>query len=224
PGSASGYGPQAYGYVVGEIYRRATGRSIGAAIRETFQFADGADFMFAVPESAFPRIADMTKPPRAPDLGELNAYRQIAFMKPWSASGRAGDPRWRMAEIPSVNGHANAKGVAAIMAAVACGETPFGSARLSPEGLEAASRQRIVGDDLVLPFRISWGAGFIRNEGLGIYGPNPDAVGHSGWGGSCGFADPATGVSFGYALNKMSERLIDDPRAQRLVDALYRCL
>ncbi|MFN3500101.1 MAG: ATP-binding cassette domain-containing protein, partial [Pannonibacter indicus] len=66
---------------------------------------------------------------------------------------------------------------------------------LSPSTLDQATRERIHGPDKVLPFVISWAAGFTRNAGLNIFGPNPQAVGHCGWGGSMAFADPAAKVS-----------------------------
>jgi CubicO group peptidase (beta-lactamase class C family) len=87
-----------------------------------------------------------------------------------------------------------------------------------------ASRERIAGNDLVLPYRMSWGAGFMRNAGLGIYGPGARAFGHSGWGGSCAFADPDAGVSAAYVMNRQSSLLLGDPRSRRLIEAAYACL
>lgn len=57
-----------------------------------------------------------------------------------------------------------------------------------------------------------------------FYGPTPDAFGHSGWGGSCAFADPARGVSGAYVMNKQGSALIGDPRAVRLIEAAYASL
>ena len=51
-----------------------------------------------------------------------------------------------------------------------------------------------------------------------------EAVGHCGWGGSCAFADPATGISAAYVMTRQSPHLIGDPRAQRLIAALYAAL
>ena len=76
----------------------------------------------------------------------------------------------------------------------------------------------------MLPYDIAWGAGFIRNEGLGIYGPGRESFGHSGWGGSCAFADPETGVSGAYVMNRQSAELIDDARARRLIEAAYEAI
>ena len=86
------------------------------------------------------------------------------------------------------------------------------------------TRERISGPDRVLPFDMSWAAGFMRNQGLGIFGPNPDAVGHCGWGGSCALADPETGVTAAYVMTRQSPHLIGDPRATALINALYAAL
>jgi len=95
---------------------------------------------------------------------------------------------------------------------------------LSSATAREAGRQRILGADLVLPYTISWGAGFMRNDGLGIYGPEPEAFGHSGWGGSCAFADPRRGMSGAYVMNRQSAALIGDARSRRLIEAAYASL
>ncbi len=60
---------------------------------------------------------------------------------------------------------------------------------------------------------MSWGAGFMRNAALDIYGPDADAFGHSGWGGSCAFADPSRRVSGAYVMTRQSADLLGDPRS-----------
>ncbi|MGI9168583.1 MAG: serine hydrolase, partial [Caulobacteraceae bacterium] len=76
----------------------------------------------------------------------------------------------------------------------------------------------------VLPYDLNWGAGLLRNQGLGIYGPGAESFGHSGWGGSCALADPERGVSAAYVMNRQSARLIGDPRAGRVIEAAYAAL
>ena len=115
--------------------------------------------------------------------------------------------------------------VLALLMAALASDGDLGVSRVLPAGVAAeAARQRIAGDDLVLPYRMSWGAGFIRNEGLGIYGPGRETVGHSGWGGSCAFADPERGISGAYVMNRQSAELIADARARRLIEAAYASL
>lgn len=57
-----------------------------------------------------------------------------------------------------------------------------------------------------------------------FYGPNPETVGHSGWGGSCVFADPKTGLTAAYVMTKQDKYLMGDPRSRRLIEALYNSL
>jgi len=101
----------------------------------------------------------------------------------------------------------------------------IGSNRVLEPGTAAlASAERIAGQDLVLPFEVSWGAGFLRNPPNLFYGPEPLTVAHSGWGGSCAFADPVRGISGAYVMNKQSTALIGDIRPRRLIDAVYAAL
>ena len=96
---------------------------------------------------------------------------------------------------------------------------------LATTGMAArAMAERIRGRDLVLPYEISWGAGLMRNVPNMFYGPGPETAGHSGWGGSCRFADPETRVSGGFVTNRQSHWLIGDPRAVELIRAAYAAL
>ena len=220
-GSASGYHPVTFGYLAGEIFRRVDGRTMGTALREDVTTPFGLDIWIGLPDSEFARCADMRRPPAMPNLGEITEPKRLAFLSPWSSPGGVSAAEYRRAEIPSANGHATAPALARLMAAMACGGELDGRRLLSPRMPADAARQRIVGEDLVLPYTISWGAGFMRNEGLGLYGPGQQAFGHSGWGGSCAFADPERRVSGAYVMNRQSAELIGDPRSRRLIEAAY---
>jgi CubicO group peptidase (beta-lactamase class C family) len=63
----------------------------------------------------------------------------------------------------------------------------------------------------------------MRNN-LGLYGPNPDTLCHSGWGGSMALADPERRLSMAYVMNRQSNSLQGDPRARALIDSVYQCL
>ncbi len=224
PGSASGYHPVTFGYLAGEIFRRVDGRTLGTALAQDIAGPLDLDLWIGLPESEDHRVADVRRPPAMPDLGPITELKRLAFFTRWASPGGRGEAAWRRAEIPSANGHATAPALALMMAALAS-DGDLGVSRLLPAGVAAeAARQRIAGDDLVLPYRMSWGAGFIRNEGLGIYGPGRETFGHSGWGGSCAFADPERGLSGAYVMNRQSAELIADARARRLIEAAYASL
>ena len=224
PGSASGYHPVTFGYLAGEIFRRVDGRTLGEALREDVAGPLGLDLWIGLPDSEHGRVADVRRPPAMPDLGPMTEPKRLAFFTKWASPGGVDQATWRRAEIPSANGHATAPALALLMAALA-GDGDLGVTRALPSGVAAeAARRRIAGADLVLPYEMSWGAGFIRNEGLWIYGPGRETFGHSGWGGSCAFADPDRGVSGAYVMNRQSADLIADPRSRRLIDAAYAAL
>ena len=224
PGTASGYHPITIGYLAGELFRLADGRSMGRALREDFAEPFGLDLWIGLPEAEHGRVAQMRKPAAAPDLGTLDAIKTAAFLDRGSAPGGRGSTEWRMVEMPSANLHGTALDLARIMGVLANGGMLDGRSVLSPGVLAEAVRERIHGPDRVVPFEMSWAAGLMRNEGLHVFGPNPAAVGHSGWGGSCAFADPDARVSAAYVMTRQSPHLIGDPRALRLIDALYSAL
>ncbi|MDI6624195.1 MAG: serine hydrolase domain-containing protein [Brevundimonas sp.] len=220
PGTASGYHPITIGYLAGELFRLVDGRSMGTALREEFP---GLDLWIGLPQAEHHRVAQMRKPTAAPDLGTIDAVKRAAFLEKGSAPGGRGSTEWRMMEIPSANLHGTARDVARLMTVVATGEFE-GRMVLSANTLAQMRRERIAGVDRVVPFDMSWAAGVMRNERLGVFGPNPEAVGHSGWGGSCAWADPDVKLSAAYVMTRQSPHLIGDPRAVRLQQALYASL
>ena len=224
PGQGSGYHPIAGGYLLGEVFRRVDGRSLGTALREDIAAKFGLDLMIGTPDAYAPRIATMQKPPAAPDLGPIDAIKQAAFLDRGSAPAGKGSADWRRMEIPSANTHSTALSLAQFMGIVANGGALKGQKLLSLGTLGQLTRERVYGQDRVLPFKLSWAAGLLRNTGIKIYGPNERALGHSGWGGSCTMADPEKRLSVGYVMNKQSAYLIGDPRPVGLINALYACL
>jgi CubicO group peptidase (beta-lactamase class C family) len=224
PGGASGYHPITFGYLAGEIFRRVDGRTVGTALREDLAGPFDLDLWIGLPDAEHGRVADLQRPSGLPDFGEINAATKAAFLTPWSSPGGRGQAEWRRIEIPSANGHATAPALARLMGALANDGWLDGETILSPALIAEASRERIRGQDLVLPFVMSWGAGFMRNSAVKVWGPGEATFGHSGWGGSCAFADPQTRLAGAYVMNKQSTDLIGDARARRLIEAAYAAL
>jgi len=222
PGTASGYHPMTWGYIAGEIAQRASERTLGAILREDICLPLGIDFQIGTPERDHARASEMKKPTRGGDFGEITPARKAAFFTKWAAPTR-GSTQWRLAEIPAANGHGTALAVARLFEAYATGGSINGSRLLSQQGFDAMTRRIWKGEDLVLPFEVDWRIGVLGNSNR-FYGPNPEALGHSGNGGSVGFGDPVAGVSAGYVMNKQSHHIMGDPRSLRLIGALYACL
>lgn len=215
PGSANGYHPQTVGFIAGEVLSRVRGESVGALLRKT-----GLDVFCGMAPDEMERAARMTKPPRAPDLGEMTELKRLAFVAKSAAPGRVDPADWMAAEIPASNMHANARALARFLYGFVDQD---GAGALAPQTRASAFRERIRGDDLVLPFNLSWAAGLMVNVNR-HFGPNPGALGHAGFGGSCVVIDPQTRMTTAYVMNKMSPALVGDPRAVKLLDALYTCL
>jgi len=225
PGTKSGYHPLTFGFLAGEIARRADAknRSLGTILREEFCLPHSIDFFIGTPESEHARAADLHKPTAMADFGEINTATKAAFFMPWSSPGRRGTEAWRTTEFAGANGHGTAKSVARLMQLALDGH--IGKTRyLSGATLDALSKERISGSDLVLPFDLTFAAGLMHSAPNYFYGPNAATLGHSGWGGSCTFADRKTGITCAYVMSKQSQALLGDERPLRLIDALYRCL
>jgi CubicO group peptidase (beta-lactamase class C family) len=224
PGTASGYHPVTFGFLAGEIFRRVDGRSLVQAMREDLAGPLGLDLWLGLPDSEKPRKADIQKPRALPKFGAANEAVRAAFTAPWSLPGGPRPKHLLRSEVLSANTYATARDLARLASVLACDGVLDGQAVLSPGMAERMCAPRTWGRDLVLPFDLSWGAGILRNDPVGVYGPGHQTVGHSGWGGACLFADPETGVSGAYVMNKQSAELIGDPRAVRLIEAAYQGL
>ena len=225
PGSASGYHPVTFGYLAGEIARLTDKnmRSLGSILREDLCAPNNIDVWIGLPETEHHRCSYMQKPRAMADLGEMNAATKAAFMTKSAAPGGRPISEWRKAEFAGSNCQATAKGLAELMQMAVDG-TIGGAKYLSEDILGFLRESRISGPNLVLPFNIDFAAGIMRNAPNYFYGPNAETVGHSGWGGSCVFADPITGLHGAYVMSRQENTLLGDMRPRRLIDALYDCL
>lgn len=221
PGTANGYHAMTIGYILGELVRRATGRTLGTVLREDIAAPAGIDFHIGLPDSEHARCAQMKKPTAFAALPDT-LEAKVAFLKPWSAPNRGG-AEWRRAEIPAANGHGTALATARLFDAFANRGRIDGMAAVSERVWSALTQPRIEGQDRVLPFVMTWAAG-VEIDRRCEYGPQPSAFAHSGMGGAAVWADPVTGVACAYVMNKQSNVLRADPRAQRLIAALAACL
>ena len=165
------------------------------------------------------RTADLLPAPGAGPIGvstEDNlATRALGLAAPRLA-GTVNSREWRAAELPAANGHGNGRSLAAIYSALALG----GGDLLSRDAVEdCGATEHAARDDMVLGFLVRRSLGFILSTADGRYewGPNPRTFGHSGAGGSLGFADPDAEIGFGYVMNQMSAGLGADPRWKPMI-------
>jgi CubicO group peptidase (beta-lactamase class C family) len=243
PGTQHGYHAVTFGWLVGEIVRRVSGRSLGTFFREEIAEPLGIDFWIGLPESEHHRVVpiipmglpsniDLGMPPdEMPGMIELLQMLMgpdSLIARALSAPGGAfcdmaqwNDPKLWQAELGAANGITNAPSLAKLYAATV-GEVD-GVRTLTDDTIARAVEPRTSGADAVLVFEIPFGLGFMRDAPFAKFG-SPTAFGHYGAGGSVGFADPAAGIGFAYVMNKMDLGIAGDPRTSDLIDAVYAAL
>jgi CubicO group peptidase (beta-lactamase class C family) len=236
PGTAHGYHGLTFGWLVGEVVRRASGRTIGTYLAEEIAAPLGLDLWIGLPKSEHHRVSRVIAVP--PDLDamariDLDALPEpmrdvmAAYADPTSLTVRSlltlitppldhNDPDEQSAEMPSTNGICTARALARFYAAL-IGEVD-GQRILTADTVAAATAERAAGVDRILrvPVRIGTGFGLPTPDAFWY---TPTAFGFPGYGGSLGFADPATGLAFGYVMNHVQEG-VPDRRATNLLEAV----
>ncbi len=223
PGTQSGYHAITIGFLATALFRRVEGRTVKQFVHEEF---DDLDIHIGLPTARLQNAATMLAPPELSSTsmgGEPTAAQLAAMANPMIDPLLPNSAAWRAAEIPSANGFATARGLAKLYGALAGPSDLNGRSLVSRPTIAAATNEQVRGIDAVLGVPASWGCGFLRN-GDGVYGPNDGAFGHSGWGGSFAFADPACNLGLAYTMNRMGTDLMGDPRNVALVDAVYASL
>jgi CubicO group peptidase (beta-lactamase class C family) len=224
PGTAHGYHAVTFGWLVGEVIRRVSGKSVGEYFRE---LAGDLDIHIGFGPELDARCAELRTGPR-PNTPEPTLFERI-MMAPESMTARAfanppsllmpgtvASRAYRAAEIPATNGHATARAIAALYGTI--------DRVLSREAIQRCGTERRFGRDLVLDVTTRFSLGFMLSQPGDMFGPNDSAFGHPGMGGSVGFFDPVARVGFGYTMNRMGTSTILDPRPEALIDALYQSL
>ena len=237
PGTDHGYHAQTYSWLTGELVRRVTGRSIGAWIADEIAGPVGADVWVGLPAGEAGRVGRVAQLEAVTsDTGVLRTRpkRSVseAYANPDSLTRRAfgaitpmpdeNDPAYRAAVLPASNGIATADGLARVYASL-IGELDGGARLFTPETTELARTERSSGPDRVLVISTRFGLGYMLH---GSASPllSETSFGHPGRGGALGFADPESGIAFGYVTNGFRKSVTADPRAQALVRAVRASL
>ena len=232
PGSQHGYHMISYGWLVGEVFRRAVGVSVGAFLKQEIAGPLGLDMCFGVSESDFVRLADLLAASQLPEPGRVSLFNHVmgnpgsitakALMNPMSVMNGANTAEWRRAEIPSANLHSTAAALAKLFGVLAGRE-----GLLKDDTIRRCYQEESRGQDPVLLTETRFGPGFMLQQPGSIeaeFGPGPNAFGHPGAGGALAFADPDQALGFAYSMNQMGPYVLIDPRPRSLIDTLYQCL
>jgi CubicO group peptidase (beta-lactamase class C family) len=207
PGTASGYHVLTHGYLVGEVVRRVTGRTLGTVFREEIAEPLGTDFHIGLPAGADGRVADMIPPAtQTPPIANPTPLQSNAATNPALEVATTGTRAWRGAEIPAANGTSNARAVATTLAVLACGGEAAGRRLLTEPGCLRSLEVQVEGRDLILDLPLRFGLGFAISNAMM---PNPNTLYWGGLGGSLVIVDLDARTTFAYTPNRMSDTLTD---------------
>ena len=225
PGTAPGYHALTQGYLVGEVVRRITGKTLGTVFREEIAQPLGADFHIGMPASEDARVADLIPPPPGGAIGDGEQSELTANMSnnPGVDVLATRTRAWRGAEIPAAGGHGNARSIAQIHVLLANGGVAQGKRLLSEAGCRKALELQVEGHDLVLDVPARFGMGF-GLTGTHMPLPNPNTIYWGGYGGSLAIIDMDARTTFGYAMNRMESTTTGDMRALGLAMAMWQGL
>ncbi len=237
PGTRNGYHMVNFGWTVGELVRRVSGKSLGQFFADEVAGPTGARFWIGLPDGAAPHIAPIIAHVPGPDdefneftqklIGEPDSIQALSFLN--SGGWSPNDPAAHKAEIGGAGGISNARGQVAMYTPLAVNDGSL----VSKDRVAHMSRVSVATSrdaTLLVPTRFA--SGFMKsmdNRALpmgdqmtAILGES--AFGHVGAGGSIGFADPECGLAFSYTMNRMGAGLLVNERGQSVIDAAYRAL
>ena len=219
PGTASGYHMLNYGHLIGEVIRRITGLRLGEFLAAQVAGPLGADFHIGLPDSEFPRVANVVVPPPIPTMPAFDPTQldpdSVAF-KTWTNPPdvrleRSWTEGWRRADIGAGNGHGNARALARLQSAVACGGEVAGKRLLAPPTIDRIFDVQSHGIDLVIGAPNTWGVGYnLAPEGRVCFG--------AGTGGSLVAMDVDRRITFAYVMNKIGGGTIAAALGERVAE------
>jgi CubicO group peptidase (beta-lactamase class C family) len=236
PGSAHGYHPRTYGFLVDELVRRiSSGMTVAEYFRKTFGQPLDLDLWIGIPSDLVNDVAPIQTPrqkressfedPFYQALADQTSLTRLAFSTPSGpiAPSTFNAPEIRMHPLPSLGGIGTAESLARFYYRVFC-EPEF----LSSELLSVLGKTIVSGHDRVLQIPTAFGLGFMKDpisrghkKLRRIFGSSEAAFGQPGAGGSHAFVDPDRKLAFAYVMNQMEPGLLPNPKSLRLVDQLY---
>jgi CubicO group peptidase (beta-lactamase class C family) len=215
PTQRSAYHAITYGWLVAGLARRITGKGMAELARTEVAEPLSVDGLnIGIPPAGRGGIAE--------PVGEALRRTAVAarlFSPVWSRIGatrtaidallvpgfhtlfEGREPKIWTTEMPAVNGALSAHGLAHLYGALANDGEENGVRLLSAERVRELGRVQVRTADAVLGFRMRWRLGYHQAFGRG--GGAAKSFGHYGYGGSGGWADPATGTSLGFVSNKI---------------------
>lgn len=241
PGVTAGYHMVNFGWTVGELVRRASGKPLGQFFREEVAEPLGADFWIGIPaDFGHPVAPIQVYQPTGQEtpipftvklLTEPQSLQALSFLN--TGGWGPNDADGHRAQIGGAGGISNARGQVAMYTPLANGGSHDGVTLVSADQLATMERCSVAtGVDATLLSRTRFASGFMKSMDNRAYpgGEQTSAIigerafGHVGAGGSIGFADPDCNLAFSYTMNQMGPGIMLNARGQSLIDRAYEAL
>jgi len=238
PGTAHGYHARTFGFLLDELTRRVTGKTLSDYWQENFARPLELDFWIGLPEKENSRMATIyaAKTGKQPepaqfyrDLGTPGTLARKTFTSPYGLNviSKMNDPHIRAQPIVSFGGIGSASAFAKFYSMLAKGGELNEQIFFLPETIERMTKTLSDGVDHVFQIPTAFSAGFMkdsRHAERRMFGPSVTSFGHPGAGGSHAFADPENKIAFAYVMNQMEQSVLPNEKSLRLVDAIYDLL
>jgi CubicO group peptidase (beta-lactamase class C family) len=238
PGTRHGYHARTFGFLLDELMRRITGKTLSDYWQENFARPLELDFWIGLPEEQNSRVATIYaaksgKPPEPAqfyrDLVTPGTLARKTFTSPYGLNviSKMNDPQIRAQPIVSFGGIGSASALAKFYSMLANGGELNGQRFFSSKTIERMTTTLSDGVDCVFQIPTAFSAGFMkdsRDATRRIFGPSSRSFGHPGAGGADAFADPENKIAFAYVMNQMEQSVLPNEKSLRLVDAVYDLL
>jgi CubicO group peptidase (beta-lactamase class C family) len=246
PGTGHGYHARTFGFLLDELMRRITGKTLSDYWQENFARPLELDFWIGLPEKENARVATIyaAKNPKAFGAEPKNRqsgsafYRDLVtpgtlarktFTSPYGLNviSKMNDQHIRAQPIVSFGGIGSASALAKFYSMLAHGGELNGQTFFSPKTIERMTTTLSDGVDRVFQIPTAFSAGFMkdsRGAARTLFGPSPTSFGHPGAGGAHAFADPENRIAFAYVMNQMEQSVLPNEKSLRLADAIYDLL
>jgi CubicO group peptidase (beta-lactamase class C family) len=222
PGTKICYHAKSIGFLVGELIKRISGKSVGEFLKEELVNPLNVSCTIGTPISYHSEIAELISSPDLNaafnDRDKIDKYTMSAFLNPGNRTRTANTEEFKVAEIPALNCHSNSVSLAKLY------DYFFNSGLVSNSTLESITSIEIKGDDQVMKRPMQWSPVGFSIGGGKLFGTSSRSFGHTGWGGSMAFTDPENNLSIAYTMNLLTGSMLGDNRALELVAETYKSL
>ena len=219
------YHPKTIGFLVGELIKRVTNKSVGKNLEELLNGPLETMCFIGTPSVYHDNIADLISSESLrkafSDPTNIDEYLITAFLNPANRTKKANTAEWRLAEIPAMNCHSNSRSLAKIYDFFL---SHLSNNFISSNTFDTLTSVAVSGDDHVMKSPMQWSHAGYSVGGGKLFGKSSKAFGHTGWGGSMAFGDPENGIGCAYTMNLLTGSMLGDQRALKLVETVYDAL